>query len=127
MEHIEYIQAAGEAILVTSKDRVPVGKGYSGQPPFTNNPNAEAMKMLGPIPKGWYTIEPVLSRRSTLGAYVLPLIPDKLNEMFGRSGFFIHGDSKTKPGYASHGCIILPLKARQFIDTQVPSRRLQVI
>jgi hypothetical protein len=36
--------------------------------------------------------------------------------MFGRSAFFIHGDSRTRPGTASNGCIILSRPTRTAID-----------
>ena len=42
----------------------------------------------------------------THGPYVIPLKPDPGNQMFGRSGFLCHGDSKKEPGTASLGCII---------------------
>mgnify|MGYP001549603940 CR=1 FL=1 len=42
--------------------------------------------------------------------------PDNGNEMFGRSGFLIHGDSKKRPGEASNGCIILPAEDRRAIS-----------
>ena len=47
------------------------------------------------------------------GPYVLSMIPDDGNEMFGRSGFLMHGDSKSKPGTASKGCIIVGLTIRE--------------
>jgi len=51
----------------------------------------------------------------THGPYVLPLTPSLNNQMFGRSGFLIHGDSVVNPGTASEGCIILPRAVRQQI------------
>ena len=47
------------------------------------------------------------------GTYVIRLEPDPSNNMCGRSGFLIHGDSKTHPGSASQGCIVLPIKYRK--------------
>jgi hypothetical protein len=46
---------------------------------------------------------------------VLPLNPDPENDMHGRGGFLIPGDSKSDPGNASKGCIILPRKYREQI------------
>ena len=40
------------------------------------------------------------------GPLVIPLFAMPENEMFGRSGFLIHGDSVEHPGNASEGCII---------------------
>ena len=66
----------------------------------------------GPLPRGMYTIqEPVDTE--THGPYVLWLTPDKDNEMFGRSGFGWHGDSKEHPGLASEGCIVSPRAWRE--------------
>ena len=47
------------------------------------------------------------------GTYVIRLEPDPGNNMCGRSNFLIHGDSKTHPGSASQGCIILDKKYRK--------------
>ena len=49
------------------------------------------------------------------GPFVLRLTPAPTNEMFGRDGFLIHGDSIEHPGSASHGCIILPRAIREAI------------
>lgn len=91
-----------------------VGSGYSGQPECKNDPNMCSVRDAGPIPPGLYTIgEPTDTK--THGPFVLPLTPDESNEMFGRSGFLIHGDSVSKPGTASHGCIIMPRAVREAI------------
>lgn len=88
--------------------------GYSGHPPHVNDPSAEALKNVGPCPQGSYTIgAPYLS--TILGPYVLPLEPDASNEMFGRLGFRIHGDSIKKPGSASDGCLIFARAVRETI------------
>ena len=92
-----------------------LGIGYSGFPPDgKNNPGMCDVANIGPIPPGSYTI---LFPRTIVqhGPYVLPLVPAPSNEMHGRSGFLIHGDSKTSPGTASHGCIILPRNVREAI------------
>jgi len=48
------------------------------------------------------------------------IAPDPGNDMLGRTGFFIHGDSAIFPGWASAGCIvILDLAARQRIGQAV--------
>jgi Protein of unknown function (DUF2778) len=43
------------------------------------------------------------------------LTPDPSNDMCGRSGFLIHGDSVSHPGDASDGCIILSRAEREAI------------
>lgn len=97
-----------------SQNGADVAIGYSGAGNGKNNPTMQAVPRIGPIPEGWYTIhEP--NDTETHGPYVLGLVPDERNEMFGRSGFLIHGDSVSKPGTASLGCIIIPRKFREQI------------
>lgn len=100
--------------VTDSATLVSLARGYSGHPPHVNDPLAQNIADVGPIPVGKYTI---LSPRDTdkHGPYVLPLQPAPTNEMHGRAGFLIHGDSSDHPGAASMGCIILPLAARQKI------------
>lgn len=96
-------------------DFVLVAIGYSGRyPDGKNKPEMMKVKDVGPIPTGIYKIgEPVDT--VTHGPYVLPLTPDPGNEMFGRSGFLIHGDSVLHPGTASEGCIVLPRNIREMM------------
>jgi len=71
----------------------------------------------GPIPRGRYTIGAVefADVDGPHGPFVLPLTPAAANEMFGRTGFLIHGDSIEHPGFASRGCIILARPTREAI------------
>jgi len=98
-----------------------LGIGYSGgncgqTPSGCNNPDAQMIHDVGPIPQGKYTIQPP-QNTITHGPYVLPLLPDPLNTMYGRSGMLVHGDSVISPGkrMASEGCIILPRQIREQI------------
>jgi hypothetical protein len=84
-----------------------VGVGYSGAGDHKNQPAAQGRKDEGPIPCGQYSIGKVREKTPLHGPYVLPLNPNPDNEMFGRDGFLIHGDSVVHPGTASEGCIIL--------------------
>lgn len=88
--------------------------GYSGHGPAKDNPADQAIPNCGPIPEGLYTIAPPIDHPK-LGPVAIPLRPDPRNAMFGRSGFWIHGDSATHPGQASDGCIVLPHFARASI------------
>jgi hypothetical protein len=94
-----------------------VATGYSGgncgkDPAGKNNPGMQDVPCVGPLPQGTYTAaEPEDSAR--LGPFSIPLVPDPQNEMFGRAGFFMHGDSIAKPGAASEGCIIMPRFVRE--------------
>lgn len=100
--------------------------GYSGQPPWVNDPSAQAMHGLGPCPVGTYTLGIWVNDHPRLGKMVCPLLPDDTNEMFGRSGFFLHGDSLEHPGYASDGCLIHGRAARLSIKMSF-DRRLEVV
>jgi Protein of unknown function (DUF2778) len=101
--------------------------GYSGAPGFVNDPTKISVPNQGPIPVGLYTISPP---RNTLdhGPEAMPLAPDLANQMFGRFGFWCHGDNEHDPGTASEGCVILPRFARDRIaEGLVTNNRVQVI
>lgn len=110
-----------------------VAIGWAGHLEGKNNPNMQGAKGVGPLPVGWYTIDDPLEG-THLGPVAFPLTPDQSNEMFGRSGFFIHGASATHPEMSSDGCIIVERVARDYIKTKIgaapkdsPLRRLQVV
>lgn len=79
----------------------------------------------GPLPQGIYTINSPVDT-TTHGPYVLWLTPGAGNEMFGRSGFGWHGDSKEHPGLASEGCICSPRQLRELVWNS-NDHRVQVI
>lgn len=106
-----YDQSTGRLI---SREGERIGEGYSGAPTARNNPTKENVHNVGPIPRGTYEIgKPVDT--VTHGPFVLRLSPIQDNEMYGRDGFLIHGDSVVEPGTASTGCIILPREVRETI------------
>jgi hypothetical protein len=91
-----------------------IGTGYSGSPAGKNDPEKQSIPDVGPIPRGTYTIgEPFDS--SSHGPYAMHLTPNPANEMFGRDGFLMHGDSAEHPGAASEGCIIMPPAVRHAV------------
>ena len=49
----KYIQSTGE---IFRNDEL-VGVGYSGRDEGKNNPLMQCKKDVGPIPRGWWTIE----------------------------------------------------------------------
>ena len=105
-------------------------RGYSGAPGHVNNTDDQALVNLGPLPEGDYTLEaPIDSEK--LGPLAIPLVPDETNQMYGRSGFFIHGDSKEHPGLecASEGCPIFSSMVRQVIAKGIArgDNRLRVV
>lgn len=118
---IRYRISTGEL----TRDGVPLGAGYSGQPECKNDPAACDQKDRGPIPPGLYIVGDPRDT-ATHGPFVLPLTPNPDNEMHGRSAFLIHGDSKDRPGTASHGCIILPRTVRETVH-RIGDRELQVV
>lgn len=114
MKNVKYVQATGALFAVATPDDkkgTRLGAGYSGHPPYVNDPDAEALASRGPIPRGTYrAIGPF--DHNTLGPMVWFLAPDPANRMQGRSGFFIHGDNAFGNRSASHGCIVLPRLVR---------------
>lgn len=82
--------------------------GYSGWGASRNRAGDTHLPGRGPIPVGRYRIVPAY--RPRLVDPVFALLPDAGNQMFGRSGFLIHGDNPTHD--ASKGCIILWRAAR---------------
>jgi hypothetical protein len=111
-----YVQETGYLY----KDLIFKGTGYSGHGIGYNNPNAEDLKGLGPIPTGNWDIG-VFSDHACLGPVVAGLSPH--DSCFGRSSFFIHGDNQKMNHTASDGCIILNHDLRCLIrdsgDTQL--------
>lgn len=114
-----YRQSTGELFwnLADDPEQPPMAHGYSGFGVSKDHPNDEGVRDFGPIPRGSYTIEApgFVTSPGPHGPYVLPLVPGPDNDMHGRSGFLIHGDSVEHPGTASHGCIILDRPTRERI------------
>ncbi|SIO72549.1 Protein of unknown function [Burkholderia sp. GAS332] len=107
-----YSQSSGEL----RRNGVIVATGYSGGGEGKNNSRVEQKRDVGPIPRGVYRIG--LPRSSSRhGPHYMALTPEPGTQTYGRSGFLIHADSIERPGEASEGCIILPLKIRQLIST----------
>lgn len=96
-----------------------VGAGYAGHPPHVNDPDAQEMQSIGPLPRGTYTIGPPY-KHPTKGPVVQNIDPEPDTEMFGRSLFRFHGESVKPPaGYASEGCIIMARPVREQIAAAV--------
>ena len=84
----------------------------------------EGLKNIGPLPEGIYTFGTPVDH-SHLGAFAIPLIPDPANNMLGRGGFYLHGDTVQYQA-ASEGCIIQPLPTRDACWAS-PDHQLQVV
>lgn len=107
-----YVSASGNL----SQDGTFVGTGYSGRGPGLNNPDQENVSNVGPVPRGNYTIGNFFDDPGGKGPIVSDLTPDAATNVFGRSGFMIHGDNAAANHSASHGCIILAHALRQRIS-----------
>lgn len=109
---IRYTVSSG---ILSRADGVALGTGYSGQPECRNDPSKCGVHNHGPIPPGRYSIGAPIEHTESHGPFVLPLTPHPDNEMHGRSGFLIHGDSVAHPGTASQGCIIMGRAVREAV------------
>lgn len=116
-----YCQATGELF---KDDGELVARGYSGFGVGKNNPALQGEPNIGPIPCGTYTIErPEYTEfPGPHGPFVLPLAPDVSNDMQGRSGFLMHGDSISHAGCASHGCLIFARSTRERVAASGDNR-----
>lgn len=102
------------------------GIGWAGQGAGKNNPDAQNIPNIGPLPRGNYTIGPAY-HHPKLGRVTMNLIPDPDNNMEGRADFRIHGaaappDTET----SSHGCIIQIRSVRERVAGS-SDKRLQVV
>jgi len=88
---------------------------YAGAPGYKDDPVYECLINKGPLPRGRYKITGVPFKHKTAGRFTLRLQPYSNNNMCGRAGFLIHGDSIKAPGTASNGCIVLDPKFRNQI------------
>jgi RHS repeat-associated protein len=90
-------------------------RGYAGNGPGLNNPAAQGIEDVGPLPQGEYTVGGTTSRR---GPVTRPLTPNRGTNLLGRpGGFLIHGDNRDRNNSASQGCIIVPRSCREAIPS----------
>lgn len=122
-----YKQSTGELL---NPDSSRVATGYAGgncgkNPEGVNNCSMETVHNIGPLPCGKYTFGTPVAH-SQLGVFAIPLIPDPMNVMYGRGGFFCHGDTESMTQSASEGCIIMPRNIRNMM-AESDDHQLQVI
>jgi hypothetical protein len=110
-----YEQATGK---LTEDEGKLIGIGWAGHLQGRNNPAMQNVKGVGPLPKGKYFVQDP-EDGTHLGPMAFPLVPDKDNEMFGRSGFFIHGANADHPTLSSDGCIIQGRIAREYVRIKI--------
>ena len=89
-----------------------IGTGYAGIGSGKNNPHAQEIHNVGPLPRGMWRIVRWFDSEH-FGPVVAQLEPEAGTVTYGRSGFLIHADAPAHPGMASHGCIVLPRATRQ--------------
>ena len=87
------------------RDGVLVLTGYAGHGAGINNPTLQDQHDVGPLPQGSYSMTALIDSPHT-GLATIILDPNPANQMFGRSGFRIHGDNNSADHTASDGCII---------------------
>jgi hypothetical protein len=92
-----------------------IGTGYSGRGGGLNNPAADGVADVGPIPAGSWIIGDFFDDPGGKGPVVCHLTPAPGTDDLGRSGFMIHGDNQEMNHTASEGCIILPRAIREQI------------
>lgn len=91
---------------LSDKTGMVIGHGYAGNGKGLNNPDAQGLHDVGPLPCGLYTINSPVDTDSH-GPFVMWLTPNPDNDMMGRGSFGIHGDRKEPPPFsASQGCIV---------------------
>ena len=116
--YVEYEISTGRIVVYDATDTPTLlGIGYSGNGPCINDPDKTWVVGHGPIPLGLYLIGSPEEHPESVGAYALPLTPDPANSMFGRGGFFIHGDNPQANHSASDGCIVANRAIRTIIAT----------
>lgn len=117
----QYSQSTGGI----SRDGLVVGTGYSGAGYGKNDPECEQIPNVGPIPRGGYLIG-IPFDDPKLGPHVMKLTPYPANEMYGRSGFYMHGDDMARPGDGSEGCIVMSRDVRDIVS-QSADNQLTVV
>jgi hypothetical protein len=105
-----YHQKTGHLFLSHRK----VAEGYSGAVPAgLNNPDAEHIEDVGPIPRGLYAIGELIHIHEIRHDGKLVKLKDvmrlePINHLaHNRKGFLFHGSKDPHLRNASHGCIIL--------------------
>jgi hypothetical protein len=105
-----------------------LGVGYAGNFLGKNNPAMQSVPDIGPLPCGFYTVG-APTWTTHCGQEAFPLTPDARNQMYMRSGFFLHGDSLAHPGNGSDGCIVQDRSVRDTVERLrvAGTNRLQVV
>lgn len=126
-DNLTYSQSSGRLAHNVNGGETLLGRGWAGNGKGKNNPEMQAEKGIGPLPRGWYSVgEPF--KHPSCGPYSMRLTPDPETEMFGRDGFLIHGPAMdaNKFGNESKGCIVMARNVREAIHA-IGVTRMQVV
>jgi hypothetical protein len=113
---VTFNRVAGTLTIEDPEDPVTYESIYSGDKDHYNQPQFEQLSKKGPIPAGTYKLQYQASH-PILGEHVFELEPIGGQPMYGRDGFFIHGDNEELNHTASEGCIIAPKEVRLYLLT----------
>lgn len=116
--HLEYSQSTGFLGLYDKAEVVDEWTCYAGGGDGFNNPDAEHLSGVGPLPRGCYRVG-IPFRHKRLGPLAFRL-DHRDGATYGRTGFLIHGDNRRGDRSASSGCIIAPRAAREMIAAARP-------
>jgi len=84
---------------------------YSGAGEGKNNPLLQHIANVGPIPVGAWLLGEVDDTHGPLSIHLVHLF----GELWGRSGFLLHGDNALHIGASSEGCIIAAHPEREYL------------
>lgn len=118
--HLEFRQSSGDLVIYDRGQALHQVSAYAGRGDGLNNPDAECVQGIGPLPVGAYRVGRAQAH-PRLGPRAFPLTPCAFTGTCGRSGFFIHGDNRRGDRSASHGCIIAPPDFRKKIAELRPT------
>ena len=127
-----YSQSTG----ILTREGVQIAKGFAGndsRPDANpnkvhgfNNPAAQNLHKIGPLPQGLYRIVEWQDQRPGLGK-VVAILEQIGGETFGRDDFRIHGASASDPLNSSEGCIVLPGQFQRVAVRATGETMLQVV
>lgn len=107
MKGFRYEQSSGALVLVNDDYECPLHVCAAGRADGLNNPEMQHVRNVGPLPRGRYHMRVVEHPRFASPAIRLDWSSFQKEGMenFGRSGFFIHGGSKSEGCILVNGCI----------------------
>jgi len=104
--HANYSYSRYWGVFFDSTQKL-VGYGYSGDVAHFNKPEMDHLPKMGPLPSGPYRLH-YIADDPKLGPHIFQLEPIGSFPLYGRSGFYIHGDSPALNHTGSEGCIVCP-------------------